>query len=862
MVSSAASRPAAFGLWLAVVLVLALAATTLAVLLHQHARGRIVLGTEHRELPAASMRAETGRCFVVPLGVDWLSSHARPSPARLLEDGRDLGPANALHDDIRAQGGGRFSVWHGQLYFSTPDGSDPGTNGRRYELVWPTPVAAVVRHGSTVLAVLLWGIALFLGRRRGLDPLRWVGDRMASRAVAIGDFLAAEDGRRAWRLAAFVALVAVVVRAVDEVLVQSHLADNISGALVMGVPFSDAQGWDDQGASIMGGHGLVGMWSARRPFYAFVLGALYTWTGPSAMAVVVMQALVGGATAALVCRIGQRIVHPVVGLVAGLAFAFDPVSIEYSGFVLTETMGTFLFVLSVHQLVVALQEDRAAPAWWGGVAFALSNLTRTLTLPATPLLAGLMFWRGGSAGRGWRRGAWLAVLFSLGFALPIGAWIARQKAVHDLTTISDNTASGLYAAASPKYGVWSSFVDREAEEAGVPKEIKPRYDWFMQRFRAELAADPWVYVRNVVASAGDALRGLGVVPKVTRGLLVLLLLGIWMSRLPQFAGRALRAGAWAAVAAASIYVACKAGGLVAAGAGIAGLLLACWLRRDRLVLLALASYVGTVAAVALFALGSDHRLLLMVSWLQPIGLATCAGAILVTTARLLAGRTVPAAPVADVVGRWSPRWQRPLVATLLLVVTTNLGWLLWRNYVQPEPMLPPLPRPSVPAALALVDRFAELRPDLIAAAERRPGGWYRHAPTVAEQVSGHGRWIVANARLSRHRYTIGADVHVAHWSRMFDPRPYRRTFTYAETALPEGPRGPACVLFAEPAPPADVRDVLLVGRIDIDTKFVIEECYLEVLGWVPIALDGSFDPAALQIVRDPAHAAWVDGLRR
>jgi hypothetical protein len=840
--------------------VAAVAATTLAVLLHQHSRGRIALAIEHRALPLASMRVETGQCWIATLGTDWLSSHARPSPARLLEDGHDLGPANALHEQIRSRGGGRFSIWHGQLYFSTSDGSDPSQNGRRYEIVWPTPIAAGWRHACTALAVLLVGLTLLFGRSLGLGLPQWIAHRVVPRVVALVAFVAAADGRRAWRMAALVAAVAIFVRAVDHLLVMHDLAGHISGGLVMGVPFSDAQGWDNQGESIMGGHGLVGMWSARRPFYAFVLGALYTWTGPSAFAVVVLHMLVGGLTAALVCRIGQRAIHPVVGLIGGIAFAFDPVSIEYSEFVLTETMGTFLFVLSVHQLVVAVQEDRAAAAWWAGVAFTLSNLTRTLTLPAMPLLVLLLWWIGSRRQRGWRRGFWLAVLFSIGFALPLGTWIVRQKIVHGLTTISDNTASGLYAAASPKYGTWSSYVDREAEEAGIETSIKPRYEWFMQRFRAELAADPWVYVRNVLASAGDALRGLGDVPKAVRGLLVLLLLGIWLSRLPGFGGSMLRAFAWTAAAALAIYGACTMKGFVAAGIGIAGLMVASWVRRDRIVLLALAGHVGTVAAVALFALGSDSRLLLMVSWLQPIGQAILAGALMELVARRI-GRPGRPAPLRPVVMCWAPRWQLPVVRVMLVFAAANLGWLAWRNYAAPAAMLPPLPRPTVTAAQALVDRFAELRPDLIAPEEQRPEAWYRHAATVAGQVEGHGRWIVANARLSRHRYTIGAEVRVQHWSRMFDPRPYSRTFTYAETALPDGPRGPACILFANPAPPAAVRDVALVGRSNVDTNFVIEECYLEVLAWMPIALDGSFDLAALQIVQEPAHAALVDGLR-
>ena len=63
------------------------------------------------------------------------------SPLRLLEDGRELGPAHALHATIPDSGDGRYSFWLGVIYFSTSDGSDPNTNGRAYavERVSPRP---------------------------------------------------------------------------------------------------------------------------------------------------------------------------------------------------------------------------------------------------------------------------------------------------------------------------------------------------------------------------------------------------------------------------------------------------------------------------------------------------------------------------------------------------------------------------------------------------------------------------------------------------------------------------------------------------------------------------------------------------
>ena len=54
-----------------------------------------------------------------------------------IEDGAPLGSPHAAHQDIREHGGGRFSFWgehDPSLYFSSSDGSDPRTSGRRWIL--------------------------------------------------------------------------------------------------------------------------------------------------------------------------------------------------------------------------------------------------------------------------------------------------------------------------------------------------------------------------------------------------------------------------------------------------------------------------------------------------------------------------------------------------------------------------------------------------------------------------------------------------------------------------------------------------------------------------------------------------------
>ena len=60
------------------------------------------------------------------------------SPVIVYEDGKPLGPAHSNFADISTLGHGRFAYWTGQgLIFSTSDGSDPNSNGRRYWAVVP-----------------------------------------------------------------------------------------------------------------------------------------------------------------------------------------------------------------------------------------------------------------------------------------------------------------------------------------------------------------------------------------------------------------------------------------------------------------------------------------------------------------------------------------------------------------------------------------------------------------------------------------------------------------------------------------------------------------------------------------------------
>jgi MoaA/NifB/PqqE/SkfB family radical SAM enzyme len=68
--------------------------------------------------------------LILPRGDDEANFFA--SNLCLYENELRLTTAHCGHPCIRLGGGGRYSHWHHYIYFSTSDGSDPNTNGRRY----------------------------------------------------------------------------------------------------------------------------------------------------------------------------------------------------------------------------------------------------------------------------------------------------------------------------------------------------------------------------------------------------------------------------------------------------------------------------------------------------------------------------------------------------------------------------------------------------------------------------------------------------------------------------------------------------------------------------------------------------------
>jgi hypothetical protein len=107
-------------------------------------RGSLVV-TLYPPYPHEAGMAWQAAKHMLPFDIKALSPYADDpaaevgrSPVMIYEEGKPLGPAHSNFADISKLGRGRFTYWTGQgLIFSTSDGSDPNSNGRRYWAVVP-----------------------------------------------------------------------------------------------------------------------------------------------------------------------------------------------------------------------------------------------------------------------------------------------------------------------------------------------------------------------------------------------------------------------------------------------------------------------------------------------------------------------------------------------------------------------------------------------------------------------------------------------------------------------------------------------------------------------------------------------------
>jgi 4-amino-4-deoxy-L-arabinose transferase-like glycosyltransferase len=198
--------------------------------------------------------------------------------------------------------------------------------------------------------------------------------------------------------------------------------------------------------------------SIRPPLYPAFLAGVYSIAGiENFQAVRFLQAVLSLLTLAILYRLGAEVYSQGVGnWLAGL-YAFYPSLLGYNNLILTETLFTFLFVLTCYCLIHALQVGLLRWLMAGALAMGLTALTRSVLWLFPPVfgLFLLFAWKGPFFHR-----LMAIVSFTVIFGIVLAPWAIRNTRLHETLVIVDvmggrNFMMGNYEY-TPLYRSWDA----------------------------------------------------------------------------------------------------------------------------------------------------------------------------------------------------------------------------------------------------------------------------------------------------------------------------------------------------------------------------------------------------------------------
>ena len=223
-------------------------------------------------------------------------------------------------------------------------------------------------------------------------------------------------------------------------------------------------------ALIASGRGYVDQYLGKGPWvptaehppaFSFLLAGLDRVHVSSPDAHRVALAIVSGLGVWAMCLLGRRLAGPGVGLLAAGISALDPLWVQWSGFLMSESL--YLVIVPAMLLFALRCLDRPNP--WDFLALGLlvgvAALTRSEAVDFVVLLGLVVVVL---ATRAWRERMVFAVVFLAGVALFLVPWVVRNDVQMGTLTLSTNeglTLSGSYSPAtfspsSPDYGGFSN----------------------------------------------------------------------------------------------------------------------------------------------------------------------------------------------------------------------------------------------------------------------------------------------------------------------------------------------------------------------------------------------------------------------
>jgi dolichyl-phosphate-mannose-protein mannosyltransferase len=266
------------------------------------------------------------------------------------------------------------------------------------------------------------------------------GDAAAVTPAARGPFAAGS-----WpALAQGAPVVALVLLALGVRLV-FVCAFNPPGAHV----FSDMWVYDHRARALLSG--ALGAWDTFTPVgYPATLALIYRLSG-NPFVVGVLQALLGAATALLTTWLAARtFARPRVTLGVGLVSALHVPAIYYAGFLLTETLFSFLVVAATAALILSIERRSRLGFVLTGLMLGYGAAVRPNLLVFLPFIPALI-WVG--SGRRLARVVVPSLLLAAAFALPVGAAALHNARLIGHPSLGSNGGLNFYLNFAPVRGV-------------------------------------------------------------------------------------------------------------------------------------------------------------------------------------------------------------------------------------------------------------------------------------------------------------------------------------------------------------------------------------------------------------------------
>lgn len=239
----------------------------------------------------------------------------------------------------------------------------------------------------------------------------------------------------------------------------------------------DSQQYYEPARALLDGRGLD-LGYKRVPLYPLLIAVSTFLLGENLRGLVVLQHLLGVATALLTYGVGRLTFGRAIGLLSGLAAAVSGGLLLYEQFLMSETLFTFLLTAAIFLYLAGLRRDAIGLYVVSGLAMGLAALTRPhgLLLPVLAPLVGLL------VVRGWRARLRALLVASGIAALLLIPWMARNQIVHGTFSVSGGSGSMLVENMAKRNRGQYLFFDRDA-----PRNEPSRQLWRASRFIQQVA---------------------------------------------------------------------------------------------------------------------------------------------------------------------------------------------------------------------------------------------------------------------------------------------------------------------------------------------------------------------------------------